>query len=86
MVYLLCLKDFNFTFFRSDVVREIFFHFTEVREGDNVDLGDDVEFTIQVTNSFNYWGFFKLNLLPTNYSGDLKFNHSNPETFELGTF
>ena len=33
---------------RSDVVREIFFHFTEVCEGDNVDLGDNVEFTIQV--------------------------------------
>ena len=32
---------------RSDVVREIFFHFTEVEEGENIDLGDDVEFTIQ---------------------------------------
>ena len=42
----------NPLYFRSDVVREIFFHFTEVREGDNVDLGDDVEFTIQVYFSF----------------------------------
>ena len=35
---------------RSDVVREIFFHFTEVKEGENIDLGDDVEFTIQTRN------------------------------------
>jgi hypothetical protein len=41
-------NNWNWFSFRSDVVREIFFHFTEVREGDNVDLGDDVEFTIQV--------------------------------------
>jgi hypothetical protein len=41
-------NNLNCFSFRSDVVREIFFHFTEVREGDNVDLGDDVEFTIQV--------------------------------------
>lgn len=33
------------------MVREIFFHFTEVEEGDNVDLGDDVEFTIQVNEA-----------------------------------
>ena len=35
---------------RSDVVREIFFHFNEVSEGENIDLGDDVEFTIQTRN------------------------------------
>ena len=35
---------------RSDVVREIFFHFTEAKEGENIDLGDDVEFTIQTRN------------------------------------
>ena len=32
---------------RSDVVREIFFHFVDVKEEEVVDLGDDVEFTIQ---------------------------------------
>ena len=32
---------------RSDVVREIFFHFEDVKQGENIDLGDDVEFTIQ---------------------------------------
>lgn len=35
---------------RADVVREIFFHFTEVKEDDDIDLGDDVEFTIQTRN------------------------------------
>lgn len=35
---------------RSDVVREIFFHFNEIKEGENIDLGDDVEFTIQTRN------------------------------------
>ena len=42
-------KSFGFIE-RSDVVREIFFHFTEVSEGENIDLGDDVEFTIQTRN------------------------------------
>ncbi len=36
--------------FRADVVREIFFHFTDITNGDSVDLGDDVEFTIQTRN------------------------------------
>ena len=45
------LKD-NFGFIeRADVVREIFFHVSEMNGGDSVTphLGDDVEFTIQVT-------------------------------------
>ena len=44
------LKD-NFGFIeRADVVREIFFHVSEMNGGDSVTphLGDDVEFTIQV--------------------------------------
>ena len=42
-------KTFGFVE-RSDVVREIYFHFSEVKEGENIDLGDDVEFTIQTRN------------------------------------
>ena len=46
------LKD-NFGFIeRADVVREIFFHVSEMNGGDSVTphLGDDVEFTIQTRN------------------------------------
>ena len=32
---------------RSDVVREILFHFADVKDGETVNLGDDVEYTIQ---------------------------------------
>ena len=35
---------------RSDVVREIFFHFNDVADAQDVDLGDDVEFTIETRN------------------------------------
>jgi cold shock CspA family protein len=42
---------FSHLFFRADVVREIFFRYTEVQEGDTIDLGDDVEFTIQTRSS-----------------------------------
>ena len=35
---------------RADVVREIFFHFTEMEDGRTPQLGDDVEFTIQTRN------------------------------------
>ena len=47
----LSLKD-NFGFIeRSDVVREIFFHFTEMKDQDRTpQLGDHVEFTIQTRN------------------------------------
>lgn len=37
---------------RADVVREIFFHYSEVRDNINdIHLGDDVEFSIQMRNS-----------------------------------
>lgn len=36
---------------RADVVREIFFHYSEVRDNINdIHLGDDVEFSIQMRN------------------------------------
>lgn len=36
---------------RGDVVREIFFHFSEAKGiADTMELGDDVEFTIQTRN------------------------------------
>lgn len=36
---------------RGDVVREIFFHFSEAKGiSDSLKLGDDVEFTIQTRN------------------------------------
>lgn len=36
---------------RGDVVREIFFHFSEAKGiADSLQLGDDVEFTIQTRN------------------------------------
>jgi len=36
---------------RGDVVREIFFHFSEAKGiADSLELGDDVEFTIQTRN------------------------------------
>lgn len=36
--------------FRSDVVREIMFLMSSVRDGEAVNFGDDVEFTIQTRN------------------------------------
>lgn len=39
---------------RADVVKEIFFHFSESKTKDDIRLGDDVEFTIQTRNvSYN---------------------------------
>lgn len=39
---------------RGDVVREIFFHFSEAKgAADSLELGDDVEFTIQTRNVRN---------------------------------
>merc|ERR1719225_794567 len=35
---------------RADVVREIFFRNTDLEVGENIDLGDNVEFTIQTRN------------------------------------
>lgn len=48
----MCSLKENFGFIeRSDVVREIFFHYSEYK-GDigNLNLGDDVEFGIQTRN------------------------------------
>ncbi|KAF6201517.1 hypothetical protein GE061_003908 [Apolygus lucorum] len=35
---------------RADVVKEIFFHFSEAKTNEPLELGDDVEFTIQTRN------------------------------------
>lgn len=35
---------------RADVVKEIFFHFSENKSKDELQLGDDVEFIIQTRN------------------------------------
>ena len=35
---------------RADVVREIFFRNSDLEVGENIDLGDNVEFTIQTRN------------------------------------
>lgn len=35
---------------RADIVKEIFFHFSEAKVKEEVQLGDDVEFTIQTRN------------------------------------
>lgn len=44
------MKD-NFGFIeRADVVKEIFFHFSESKDKEELTLGDDVEFIIQTRN------------------------------------
>lgn len=35
---------------RADVVKEIFFHFSEAKTREELRLGDDVEFIIQTRN------------------------------------
>lgn len=48
------MKD-NFGFIeRADVVKEIFFHFSEAKIKEELCLGDDVEFIIQ-TRNVSYW-------------------------------
>jgi len=42
---------------RADVVKEIFFHFSEAKTKNNLNLGDDVEFNIQ-TRNVNFFSFF----------------------------
>lgn len=42
---------------RADVVKEIFFHFSEAKTKEELRLGDDVEFTIQTRNVSNSWLF-----------------------------
>ncbi|VVC94337.1 unnamed protein product [Leptidea sinapis] len=46
-----CSKKDNFGFIeRADVVKEIFFHFSEAKMKEELALGDDVEFIIQTRN------------------------------------
>ena len=49
---------------RGDVVREIFFHFSEAKGiADSLELGDDVEFTIQTRNvSIKYSLLFSMDV------------------------
>lgn len=45
----------NFGFIeRADVVKEIFFHYSEAKVKEELTLGDDVEFTIQTRNVSNF--------------------------------
>uniref|UniRef100_A0A4D5R9V6 Cold shock domain-containing protein E1 n=1 Tax=Scolopendra viridis TaxID=118503 RepID=A0A4D5R9V6_SCOVI len=47
-----CSKKESFGFIeRADVVKEIFFHFSEVKDIKDLILGDDVEFSIQIRNN-----------------------------------
>lgn len=47
----ICSMKENFGFIeRADVVKEIFFHFSENKTKDDLQLGDDVEFIIQTRN------------------------------------
>lgn len=43
---------------RADVVKEIFFHFSEAKTTEPLDLGDDVEFTIQTRNGKEVSGLY----------------------------
>lgn len=46
-----CSMKENFGFIeRADVVKEIFFHYTEAKTKEELWLGDDVEFIIQTRN------------------------------------
>lgn len=40
---------------RADVVKEIFFHFSEAKMKEELRLNDDVEFTIQTRNVSSSW-------------------------------
>ena len=40
---------------RADVVKEIFFHFSEAKMKEELRLNDDVEFTIQTRNVSWLW-------------------------------
>lgn len=47
----ICSKKENFGFIeRADVVKEIFFHYSEAKLKEDLSLGDDVEFIIQTRN------------------------------------
>lgn len=58
------MKD-NFGFIeRADVVKEIFFHFSEAKTKEELCLGDDVEFIIQTRNvSFCFFTSIFIKLL-----------------------
>ncbi|XP_059352111.1 cold shock domain-containing protein E1-like isoform X3 [Daphnia carinata] len=63
---------------RGDVVREIFFHFSEAKGiADSLQLGDDVEFTIQTRNGKEV--ACSIIKLP---SGTVVFEDVNPETLK----
>lgn len=48
---MVCSKKENFGFIeRADVVKEIFFHYSEAKIKEELSLGDDVEFIIQTRN------------------------------------
>lgn len=50
-----CSMKENFGFIeRADVVKEIFFHYSEAKTKEELNLGDDVEFTIQTRNVCTY--------------------------------
>lgn len=51
---------------RADVVKEIFFHFSETTNKDELALGDDVEFLIQTRNVSLY--FLSLILVINSFS------------------
>lgn len=53
---------------RADVVKEIFFHFSEAKTKEELQLGDDVEFTIQTRNVSYFHYVFKVILISFNVS------------------
>lgn len=58
---MVCSKKENFGFIeRADVVKEIFFHYSEAKIKEELSLGDDVEFIIQTRNvsKFVYFVIF----------------------------
>lgn len=72
-----CSKKENFGFIeRADVVKEIFFHYSEAKVKEELSLGDDVEFIIQTRNvgiifNFHYIAVnFVCLLIKSNNSAD----------------
>lgn len=53
---------------RADVVKEIFFHFSEAKTKEELRLGDDVEFIIQTRNVSYY---FIVTIITTHIMFDL---------------
>ncbi|XP_022116097.1 cold shock domain-containing protein E1 [Pieris rapae] len=70
-----CSKKENFGFIeRADVVKEIFFHYSEAKLKEELSLGDDVEFIIQTRNGKEV--ACNITKLP---SGSVVFEDINPE-------